>query len=159
MEMLLGLFPINTNSLISFHEQYSVLLHQGTTFKELLSLVFYRKRAELHKATLSFTFMHQVGLIFEDADTHSAECNWEGSGHEIWPLEHWGIYVDWCVLFWCLLLLLLNVVVLVVHLWLWINNYSWTRTTLHSKNNMNLNKKIAQFIYIAVFVVVIVVVR
>ena len=43
MQMLSGLFPINTNSLISFHEQYSVLLHLGTTFKELLSLVFYRE--------------------------------------------------------------------------------------------------------------------
>ena len=53
-------FPINTNSLISFHEQYSVLLHQGTTFKELLSLVFYRKRAELQNVTLTFTFMYQV---------------------------------------------------------------------------------------------------
>ena len=158
--MLSGLFPINTNSLISFHEQYNVLLHQGTTFKELLSLVFYRKRAVLHKVTLTFTFMHQVSLTFEDTDTHSAECNWEGSGHEIWPLEHWGIYVDWCVLFWFLLLLLLNVVVLVVHLWLWINNYSWTRitTALHSNNNMNPYKKIGQFIYIDVFVVVVVVV-
>ena len=34
---------IQANSLISFHEQSSVLLHQGTTFKELLSLsVYYR---------------------------------------------------------------------------------------------------------------------
>ena len=73
MEMLSGLFPINTNSLISFHEQYSVLLHIGTTFKELLLLVFYRKRAELHMAILTFTFLHQVGLTFEDADIHSAE--------------------------------------------------------------------------------------
>ena len=152
MEMLSGLFPINTNSLISFHKQYSVLLHPGTTSKKLLSLVFYRKWAELHKVTLTFTFMHQVGLTFEDVDIHSAECNWEDSGHEIWPLEHWGIYVDWCVLF--LLLLMLNV--FVVHLWLWINNYSWTRTrtTLHSNSNMNLNKKISQFIYIVVVVVV-----
>ena len=127
----------------------SVLLDQGTTFKELLSLIFYRKRAELHRVTLTFTFMHQVGLTFDDADIHSAECNWEGSGHEMWPLEHWEIYVDWCVLFLILLLLLLNVVILVVHLWMWINNYSWTRTTttLHSNNNMNLNKKISQFIY------------
>ena len=69
------LFPINTNSLISFHKQYSVLLCQGTTFKELLSLVFYRKRAELNKVTLTFTFMHQVSLTFEDADILSAECN------------------------------------------------------------------------------------
>ena len=167
------------SGLISCHEQSSVLLHQATTFKELLSLVFYRRRAvqckvsltftfihqvtltfedadvppstaiwwsraELHKVTLTFTFMHQVVLTFEDADVHSAEFNWEGSGYEIWALEHWGIYVDWCVL---LLLLLLNVVVLVVHLWLWINNYSWTRTTttLCSKNNTNLNKKIVQF--------------
>ena len=38
-KMLSGLFPINTNSLISFHEQYSVLLHQITTLKELLSLL------------------------------------------------------------------------------------------------------------------------
>ena len=43
MEMLSGLFPIQTNSLISFHKQSSVLLHQGTTFKELLSLVFDRQ--------------------------------------------------------------------------------------------------------------------
>ena len=109
----------------------------------------YRKRAELHKVTLTFTCMHQISLTFEDADIHSAQCNWEGSGHEIWPLKHWGIYIDWCVLFLFLLLLLLNVV---VHLWLWINNYSWTRTTmtLHSNNNMNLNKKIAQFINIDV---------
>ena len=83
MEMLPGLFPINTNSLICFHKQYSLLLHQGTTFKELLSLVFYRKRAELHRVTLTFTFMHQVSLTFDDADVHSAECNWEGSRHEI----------------------------------------------------------------------------
>ena len=42
----------------------------------------------------------------------------------------------------------------------WINNYSWTRTTitLHSNNNMNPNKKIAQFIYIDVFLAVVVVV-
>ena len=157
MQMLSGLFPINTNSLIPFHKHYSVLLHQSTTFKEVLSLVFYRKRAELHMVTLTFTFMHQVILTFEDADIHSAECNWEGSRHEIWPLEHWWIYVDWCVFFLFLLLLLLNVVVLVFHLLLWIINYSWTRTTtLHSNNNMNPNKKIAQFIYIDVFVVVVV---
>ena len=37
MKMLSGLFPIQTNSLISFHHQYNVLLHQCTTFKELLS--------------------------------------------------------------------------------------------------------------------------
>ena len=43
MEMLSGLFPIQTDSLISFHQQSSILLHQGTTFKELLSLVFYKK--------------------------------------------------------------------------------------------------------------------
>ena len=158
MQMLSGLLPINTSSLISFHKQYSVLLHQGTTFKALLSLVLYRKRAKLHEVTLTFTFMHQVGLTFEDADIHSAECSWEDSGHEIWPLEHWVIYVDESVLF-LLLLLLLNVVVPVVHLWLWINSYNWTRTTtLHSNNNMSLSKKIAQFIYIDVFVVVVVVV-
>ena len=37
MKMLSGLLPIHTNSLISFHEQSSVLLHQCTTFKELLA--------------------------------------------------------------------------------------------------------------------------
>ena len=68
MEMLSGLFPIQTNLLISFQEQSSVLLHQGTTFKELLSLVFYRKRAVVCKVSLTFTFMHQVTLTFEDAD-------------------------------------------------------------------------------------------
>ena len=157
MQMLSGLCPTNFNSFIPFHEQYSVLLHKGTTFKELLSLIFYRKRTQLCKVTLTFTFIHQVSLTCEDADIHSAESNWEGSGHKIWPLEHWGIYVDWCVLFLFLLLLLLNVV-LVVHLSLWINNYSWTRTTttLHSNNNINPSKKIAQFIYIDVFVVVVV---
>ena len=75
MQMLSGLLPVNTSSLITFHKQYSVLLHQGTTFKELLSLVFYRKRAQLHKVMLTFTLMHQVSLTFEDADIHSAECN------------------------------------------------------------------------------------
>ena len=49
-------------------------------------------RTLLHQ--VSWTFMHQVSLTFEDADIHSAECNWEGSGHEIWPLEHWVIYLD-----------------------------------------------------------------
>ena len=104
-------------------------------------------KALLCQVILTFTFMHQVDLTFEDADVHSAECNWEGSGHEIRGLEHWGIHVDWCVLLLLLLLLLLNVVVLVVHLWLWINNYRWTRTTtiLHSNKNTNPNKKIAQF--------------
>ena len=34
IEMLWGLFPLLTNLLISFHQQSSVLLHQGTTFKE-----------------------------------------------------------------------------------------------------------------------------
>ena len=111
-------------------------------------------RALLHQVSLTFTFMHQVSLTFENADVHSAECNWEGSRHEIWSLEHWGIYVDWCVL----LLLLLNVV-LVVHLWFWINNYSWTRTTttLHINNSTNQNKNIAQVMYIDLFVVVVVV--
>ena len=103
IEMLSGLFLIQTNSLISFHKQSSVLLHQGTTFKKLLSLVFYRKRAVLHqvsltfckcrctpgtgiwwsrvelcKVTLTFAFMHQVVLSFEDADIppphHRAVC-------------------------------------------------------------------------------------
>ena len=68
MEMLSGLFPIQNNSLVSFHEQSSVLLHQGTSFKELLSLVFYRNIAVLHKVSLTLTFMYQVGLTFEDAD-------------------------------------------------------------------------------------------
>ena len=36
MEILLGLFPLQTNSLICFHQQSGVLLHQGTTFKEQL---------------------------------------------------------------------------------------------------------------------------
>ena len=159
MQMLSWLLPINTSSLISCHKQYHVLLHQGNTFKELLSFLFYRKKAQLHKVTLTFTFMHQVGLTFDNTDIHSIECNWAGSGHEIWPLEHWVIYVDECVLF-LLLFLLLNIVVLVVHLWLWINIYNWTTTTvtLHSNNNMNLNKKIAQFIYIDVFVVFVLVV-
>ena len=35
-EMLYRLFSIQTNLLISFHHQSDVLLHQGTTFKELL---------------------------------------------------------------------------------------------------------------------------
>ena len=37
MKMLSGPFPIQTNSLISFHHQYSVLLHQCTTCKKLLA--------------------------------------------------------------------------------------------------------------------------
>ena len=37
MEILSGLFPIQTNSLTSFHQQCGLLLHQGTTFKEPLS--------------------------------------------------------------------------------------------------------------------------
>ena len=37
--MLSALFPIQTNSLISFHEHSSVLLHQCTTWKELLSVL------------------------------------------------------------------------------------------------------------------------
>ena len=37
--MLSALFPIQTNSLISFHEQSSVLLHQCTTLKALLSVL------------------------------------------------------------------------------------------------------------------------
>ena len=37
--MLSALFPIQTNSLISFHEHSSVLLHQCTTVKELLSVL------------------------------------------------------------------------------------------------------------------------
>ena len=76
MEMLSGLFAIQTNSLISFHEQSSVLLHQGTTFKELLSLVFYRKRAVLHKVSLTFTFMYQVTLTIEDADVPPSTGIW-----------------------------------------------------------------------------------
>ena len=75
MQMLSGLFPINTNSLISSTSSIVYYLHQGTTFKELLSLVFYRKRAHLHKVTLTFTFMHQVSLTFEDADIHSAQLH------------------------------------------------------------------------------------
>ena len=43
MQMLSGLFAIQTNSLISFHEQSRVLLHQGTTFNKLLALVYHRK--------------------------------------------------------------------------------------------------------------------
>ena len=35
MKMQSGLFHIQTNSLISFHDQYSVLLHQCTTVNEL----------------------------------------------------------------------------------------------------------------------------
>ena len=35
-EMLYRLFSLQTNSFISFHCQYDVPLHQGTTFKELL---------------------------------------------------------------------------------------------------------------------------
>ena len=73
--MLSGLFPIQTNSLISFHKQSSVLLHQGITFKELLSLVFYRKTAVLHMVSLTFTFMHQVILTFEDADVPPVQAS------------------------------------------------------------------------------------
>ena len=68
MKMLSALFPIQTNSLLSFHDQSSVLLHQGTTFKELLSLVLYSKRVVQDKVSLTFTFMHQVTLTFEAAD-------------------------------------------------------------------------------------------
>ena len=35
-EMLYGLCSLQTNLLISFHHQSDVLLHQGTTFEELL---------------------------------------------------------------------------------------------------------------------------
>ena len=37
--MLSALFPIQTNSLISFHEHSSVLLHQCTTLKALLTVL------------------------------------------------------------------------------------------------------------------------
>ena len=86
--------------------------------------------------------LHQINLTFWRMQLRR---QWTVT-HEIWALEHSGIYVDWSVLL-LLLLLLLNVVVLVVHLWLGNNNYSWTRTTttLHSNNNTHHNKKIAQF--------------
>ena len=37
--MLSALFTIDTNSLISFHQQSSVLLHRCTTWKELLAVL------------------------------------------------------------------------------------------------------------------------
>ena len=76
IEMLSGLFPIQTNSLISCHEQSSVLLHQPTTFKELLSLIFYRKRAILCKVSYTFTFIHHITLTFEDADVPPDTAIW-----------------------------------------------------------------------------------
>ena len=60
------------------YEQSSVLLHQGTTFKELLSLVFYRKRAVLCQVSLTFTFMYQVSLTFEDADVPHTTSDGQG---------------------------------------------------------------------------------
>ena len=85
-------------------------------------------------------------------------CHTLEYSYEKWALQHSGIYVNWSVV----VVVVIFVVVTVecccfVHLLLWISNYSWTRTTkLHSNNNTNLNKKIEQFKYIHLFVVVLV---
>ena len=112
--MLSGLFPINTNSLISFQEQYSVLLHQGTTFKELLSLVFYRERAQLHKVTLIFTFIHQVRPDIWGC--RYTFCRMQLGRQWTWDMTSWTlrnlcrlmyfVLVFWCFYCWMLLFLL-----------------------------------------------------
>ena len=116
MKMLPELFPIQTNSLISFHHQYSVLLHRMYYFQRTTC------RCPLCR--------------------HNWECITQP---HINPSPF---------------LLLLNVVIILVHLWLFMSNSSWTRktTTLQSNNNTHVNKKISQFMYINLFVVVVVVV-
>ena len=70
--------------------------------------------AVLNKVSLTFLFLecnwegilqsdvpphyrHLVVKISNMSTWHSAQCNWEGTAHEIWALEHSGIYVDWSV--------------------------------------------------------------
>ena len=101
--MLSGLFPFQTNSLISFHQQSSLLLHQGSTFKEPHSLVFHRKDLcdARTKPKMSSKFHMQMYPPLEGSGSqdqyyirsswHVEECNWECSGQSDVPL-HTGIW-------------------------------------------------------------------
>ena len=78
MQMLSGLFAIQTNSLISFHKQSSLLLHQGTTFNKLLALVYHRKDvlAKFHMQT--YPPVHPPGgqeQYYVTSSCHAQECS------------------------------------------------------------------------------------